>query len=123
MTAVPRIERRVIIESPYRAPDPDALARNLRYLRTAMRDCVVNWRESPYASHALLTQDGVLRDDLLAERELGIMAGFAWRQVADATVFYVDLGWSPGMQLALRDCGERNMPYMIRELGPRWDRA
>ena len=52
---------RVIIESPF-AGDVD---RNLRYARAAMRDCLLRG-ESPYASHLLYTQPGVLNDDIPA---------------------------------------------------------
>ena len=83
---------RVIIESPF-AGD---VALNKRYLRAAMRDCVLRG-ESPYASHGLLTQEGVLDDNIQFERDLGIAAGFVWREVAHKTVVYVDLGISNGM--------------------------
>ncbi len=82
----------VILESPY-AGD---IEKNLRYLRAAMRDCLLRG-EAPFASHGLYTQDGVLRDDDPAEREHGIQAGFAWRASASKSVFYTDLGWSRGM--------------------------
>jgi hypothetical protein len=36
---------------------------------------------------------------------MGIAAGLAWRGVANASVFYVDRGWSRGMQAA-RDAAE-----------------
>ena len=84
--------RRVVVESPY-AGDVEL---NLRYLRACMRDCILRG-ETPYACHALLTQCGVLRDDVAEERELGIRAGFAWRDAASATVVYTDLGTSRGM--------------------------
>lgn len=71
---------RVIVESPY-AGDID---RNVRYVRACMRDCLLLLRgESPFASHALYTQEGVLRDDVPEERMHGISAGFAWREAAD----------------------------------------
>ena len=50
---------RVIVESPY-AGD---IEKNMRYLRACIRDCLLRG-ETPYASHALYTQDGVLRDDI-----------------------------------------------------------
>ena len=89
--------RTVVIESPY-AGD---IATNLRYLRAAMRDCLRRG-EAPFASHALYTQDGVLDDAVPGERRLGIDAGFAVGARLDAVVFYLDLGWSPGMEAALR---------------------
>jgi hypothetical protein len=103
--------KRVIIESPY-AGDVD---RNLRYLRAAMRDCLLRG-EAPYASHALYTQPGVLDDTIPRERDLGITAGVAWRDVADLTVFYVDLGWSAGMLRGFEHCKSNGLLYTTRQL-------
>lgn len=93
--------RRVIVESPFGAPNPEAVARNLKYLRACMKDCL-DRGEAPFASHGLYTQEGVLDDWKPDEREKGIQAGFAWRQVAEVTVFYVDLGISGGMRAGLK---------------------
>lgn len=89
--------RLVILESPY-AGDVE---RNVAYARAAMADCL-DRGEAPIASHLLYTQPGVLNDDVPEERSLGIDAGLAWGTVADAAVFYVDLGMSPGMVEAWR---------------------
>lgn len=88
--------RRVIIESPF-AGDVE---RNLRYLRACMADCLVRG-EAPFASHGLYTQPGVLDDSIPEERELGIVAGFAWREVAAITAVYTDLGVSRGMEYGI----------------------
>lgn len=88
--------RLVILESPFDAPTPVGIEENLRYARACMRDCLRR-RESPYASHALLTQPGVLDDTNPDERRLGMEAGFAWGDRADASVFYIDRSWSRGM--------------------------
>jgi hypothetical protein len=85
--------RLVVVESPY-AGD---VALNMRYLRACLRDCISRG-ESPYASHGLLTQEGVLDDSKPEERAKGIAAGHAWWVGADAIVFYVDRGWSKGMR-------------------------
>lgn len=85
--------RLVIVESPF-AGD---VQRNLLYVRTAMRDCLLRG-EAPFASHALYTQAGVLDDRNPEERVLGIGAGLEWGQHADATVVYTDLGITPGME-------------------------
>lgn len=85
--------KRVIIESPY-AGDIEG---NLKYLRACMRDALMRG-EAPYASHALYTQPGVLDDNDPAERQMGIQAGFEWREAAQMTVVYHDLGITPGMQ-------------------------
>lgn len=106
--------RRVIVESPY-AGDID---RNLRYLRAALRDCLMRG-EAPFASHALYTQPGVLDDAIRAERQMGIEAGFAWRPAADATVVYTNLGITPGMQAGLDDAYARGRAIELRSL-PGW---
>ena len=108
--------RRVIIESPY-AGDVE---KNLRYLRAAMRDCAMRG-ESPYASHALLTQPGVLDDTIPREREIGISLGFAWRQVADATVVYTDLGTSNGMLAGIQHARALGHTIEFRTIGHSWD--
>jgi hypothetical protein len=114
----PPAVRLVIIESPY-AGD---VARNLEYLRAAMRDCLARG-EAPYASHALYTQPGVLDDTVPAERTLGIEAGLAWGSLAEATVVYEDLGVSPGMALGIERAALQGRPVEWRRLGGRWERA
>lgn len=109
--------RLVVVESPFAGN----VERNLRYLRAAMRDCLLRG-ESPYASHALLTQPGVLDDNVPAERELGIAAGFAWRHASHATVVYTDLGVSRGMQAGIDDATARGVPVEWRSL-PEWASA
>lgn len=105
------MKRRVVIESPY-AGDVE---RNLRYLRAAMRDCALRG-ESPYASHALLTQPGVLNDADPAERALGISLGFEWRPAADVTVVYTDLGESSGMRAGIEHAQSIGCPVEYRSI-------
>lgn len=90
----------VIIESPYKGNNYEDLDLNLRYLRAALRDCLLRG-EAPFASHGLYTQDGVLNDRIPEERKLGIEAGFAYRRLCDYTVVYEDLGVTPGMQYGI----------------------
>lgn len=80
-----------IIESPF-AGD---IERNQNYARAAMKDCVLKG-ESPYASHLLYTQPGVLDDTDKEQRKLGIEAGLCWGKAATKTVVYTDLGISTG---------------------------
>lgn len=108
--------RRVVVESPY-AGDVE---RNLRYLRACMHDCLMRG-EAPYASHALYTQPGVLNDDVPRDRELGIKAGFAWKDVAHATVVYEDLGITPGMQAGIDHSEKYGATVEYRSLGIAWD--
>jgi hypothetical protein len=105
----------VIIESPY-AGDVE---RNLRYLRACMRDCLLRG-EAPYASHALYTQPGVLRDDVPEERRHGIEAGFAFRPLTKMTVVYADLGYSTGMKHGINHAKEIDHPIAYRTLGGEW---
>jgi hypothetical protein len=103
--------RLVIIESPY-AGDVEA---NVAYARLAMRDSLIRG-ESPIASHLLYTQPGILRDDIPDERAWGIAAGLAWRNVADLAAFYIDKGWSTGMESALDLYRSEGRQYELRKL-------
>jgi len=104
--------KRVIIESPYAGKIPV----NEIYGELCMHDCLVNHNESPYASHLLYTRTFVLRDDHPEERKLGIEAGFYWRDVAEQSNFYVDLGVTDGMKLGIEDCEKKSKPYQVRTL-------
>jgi len=106
--------RRVTIESPY-AGDVE---RNLRYVRACMRDCLLRG-ETPYASHALLTQPGVLDDLVPAERTLGIEAGLVWGRFSEATVVYQDLGVTTGMRQGIDRAVQEGRPVEFRDL-PGW---
>lgn len=101
----------VIIESPF-AGDVEG---NILYARACMRDSLQRG-EAPYASHLLYTQDGVLDDTIKEERNLGIQAGFAWREMATATVVYVDLGISEGMKQGIEDALNKDHPLSFRSL-------
>lgn len=110
--------RRVIVESPY-AGDVE---RNVRYARACLADCLARG-ESPLASHLLYTQPGVLDDSKPDERAKGIAAGFEWRALAEATVIYVDLGWSKRMTAGLEHALRYDDPehkIEIRRLGGEW---
>ena len=109
---------RVVIESPY-AGNYDM---NEAYAELAMHDCLVNHHETPYASHLLYTRRFVLRDNVPSDRKLGIKAGFFWRDVAEKSVFYQDLGMTEGMQEGVGDCIMKGKPYEIRKLPDElWD--
>lgn len=105
----------VVVESPY-AGDID---KNLRYLRACMSDCI-HRREAPYASHALYTQPGVLKDEVPEERKLGIEAGFAFRGRLHKTIVYTDLGYSTGMRYGIKHAEEIKHPIEYRQLGGEW---
>jgi len=107
--------RRVIVESPYAGN----LQQNTKYARACLADCLAR-DESPFASHLLYTQPGVLRDKEPAERELGIKAGFAWGAVANAVVVYTDRGVSEGMRLGIQRAQFRGQIIEYRTLGNQW---
>lgn len=94
--------RLVVVETPFAHArgDKDAQRRVWRYLRAAMRDCLLRG-EAPFASHGLYTQPGVLDDWNPEQRTHGIEAGLAWGERADARVVYGDLGISNGMALGI----------------------
>lgn len=95
--------RRVILESPFASPYAHEAAIFAAYARRALRDSL-DRGEAPFASHVLYTL--VLNDDDRAERNQGIMAGFAWGRVAEATIVYADYGISPGMELGIERARE-----------------
>jgi hypothetical protein len=104
--------RRVIIESPYAG---NAVQRifNRNYARRCLRHAL-SLGEAPLASHLLYTQPGVLRDDVEADRKLGIDAGLAWLHAADASVVYVDRGISAGMVKGIKAAQAARMPIEYR---------
>lgn len=104
--------RLVILESPY-AGDVE---RNVRYARACVRECLARG-ESPQVSHLLFTQDGILRDEIPEERQLGIDAGLAWKRVADASVVYTDLGISRGMEYGIAEAEKAGLPVEYRSIG------
>lgn len=103
--------RLVIIESPY-AGD---IERNVEYARACVRDSLLRG-EAPIASHLLYTQPGILDDNIPAERQHGIDAGLAWRAVAHASVVYVDLGVSRGMQYGIAAARRAGIPIEERSI-------
>ena len=88
--------KRVILETPFAGN----IEENLAYARRCMADCLRR-DETPFAFHLLYTQPLVLDDNDPAERQKGILAGFEWRHVADATVVYTDHGISKGMRAGI----------------------
>lgn len=72
--------------------------------------------ESPYASHLLYTQPGVLRDHIESERDHGVAAGWAWHEKADAVILYTDRGISFGMFLAESSAKRDGLPVEYRSL-------
>lgn len=108
--------KRVIIESPL-AGDR---VRNRAYAKACMLDSLRRG-EAPYASHLLFDQPGLLDDDRPNERELGMLAGFAWGEAGELRAVYVDLGVSSGMLRGIEEAKRLGQPLEMRELGEGWD--
>lgn len=94
----------------------DIVNRNIAYARACVADALGRG-ESPIASHLLLTQPGVLDDDLPDQRERGIEAGLSWYGVADACVVYGDYGISSGMERGIARARKLKVPVEARKLG------
>lgn len=103
--------RLVILESPY-AGDIEA---NVEYARACVRDALSRG-DAPIASHLLYTQPGILRDEVPAERQWGIDAGLAWKEVAHGTVVYTDKGITKGMEYGIEAAITHGIPVEYREL-------
>lgn len=116
--------RITIVESPY-SGDVEA---NVAYAKRACDDCFEK-NETPYASHLFFPQ--FLDDSDDDERELGIRAGYdialavfkAMKTDADdqpnvclTIAFYVDNGWSQGMEAAVEFYSQAGIPIEIRRL-------
>jgi hypothetical protein len=101
--------RRVILESPY-AGEVEA---NLAYAKACIVDCLKRG-EAPIASHLLFTQPGILDDAIPAERQIGITAGLAWQNVANAIVVYVERGISEGMKRGIEAAHKAGVPVEYR---------
>lgn len=105
----------VIVESPY-AGDIDT---NVAYARACLRDSILKG-EAPFASHLLYTQEGVLRDEVHEERELGMGLGWHVARHSDYSVFYTDRGWSSGMVRGFAAAARLGHACVIRRLGLPW---
>lgn len=87
--------------------------RNMHYAMQCVRDSLARG-EAPYASHVFFDRRGLLDDANPLHREVGMRSGAAWTKRADKFAFYLDLGWSRGMQLAYREACERQVPVEVR---------
>lgn len=129
--------KRVVIESPYagrcalKLPWPlrwiawivkfiDRI-QNIRYVRALLRDSLLRG-EAPFASHALYTLRGVLRDDVPTERKIGMEAGFAWGVVIEKRVIGVDRGLTPGMNAGIMRARSISQKIEYRSL-PGWRKS
>ncbi len=107
--------RRVIIESPFAGKTKEENEKNIKYARLCLHDCFKRG-EAPFASHLLYTQAGILNDNNPEERRLGIQAGFVWGECAEATIVYIDLGISDGMQKGIIEAKNKSRSVEYRRL-------
>lgn len=111
----------VVIESPYAADDPAQfqLAYHRAYLQACIRDSILVHGEIPFASHQMYTD--ALDDDEPSERELGILAGLVFATFCGSSIFYIDLGMSPGMsKYGLPGAEKACREIVYRKLGGVW---
>lgn len=104
--------KRIMLESPY-AGYTEA---NVIYARRCVLHAL-SLGESSIAPHLYYPQ--VLNDLIEDERMLGIKAGLAWLSVVDKSCFYMDRGFSRGMQHAFVAAFKADVPIYARWLdGP-----
>ena len=84
-----------------------------RYAQRCVLDCLKR-EESPIASHLIFTQ--VLDDNIPDMRLIGIKASFAWHNVADYVVVYIDYGISEGMQEGIENAEKTGLTIHYRKL-------
>jgi hypothetical protein len=101
---------RVIVESPFAGGFA-----NVKYSRQCIRDCL-NRGESPFASHLLYTQKGILDDTIAEERRKGIDAAIGWLEVADYIAVYMDRGVTTGMLYGITRAARLGKPVKLRWL-------
>lgn len=99
---------RVIVESPFAGGFA-----NVKYSRACIRDALRRG-ESPFASHLLYTQAGILDDKIPEERRKGIDAAIGWLEVADYVAVYVDKGVTTGMVYGIARASRLGKPIHIR---------
>lgn len=112
----------VDVETPYSGKSELEIRMNLLYARACVRDCLLRG-EIPFASHLFYTQPGILDDNILLEREMGINAG---KKLIEAipgiiTVVYQDLGISKGMEYGIKRAWEKNRKIEYRNLENGWE--
>jgi hypothetical protein len=106
----------VCVESPFGGD----VALNVQYADACMYDSFTRG-EAPFLGHLLYTR--VLDDALSPDRTRGVNAHLAWLRRSDYVAVYVDLGVSPGMQLAIDLAAKLGLPCPRRTLGEGWQQS
>lgn len=101
---------RVIVESPFAGG-----WKNVLYSRQCVVDSLSRG-ESPYASHLLYTQKGMLDDKIPEQRHRGIAAANGWLEVADFVAVYCDNGITTGMVIGIVKAARLAKPIHMRWL-------
>jgi hypothetical protein len=99
---------RVIIESPFAGG-----WQNILYARQCVLDSLSRG-ESPYASHLLYAQKGMLDDKVPEQRQRGIAAANGWLEVADYVAVYCDRGVTEGMLVGVVKAARLQKPIHLR---------
>jgi len=110
----------VVVESPYGNKDKKIVARNIKFARACVRDCLL-LGEMPFASHLLYPQPGILDDEKENERFLGMNAGLALVKNADRTIVYENFGISRGMEYGIESAKKAGRPIEYRKLSYNWE--
>ncbi|MFM6927000.1 MAG: hypothetical protein ACKOX6_00960 [Bdellovibrio sp.] len=103
----------VILESPFRAHNDSEQKLNIAYAWKCVADCLKK-NEAAFASH--LFYPNVLDDNIEAQREGGISAGWDWMTKAEYVVCYVDRGISEGMIAGLHNAQHLGKRIEFRKL-------
>lgn len=106
---------RVIVESPFAGGFT-----NVKYARECVLDCLSR-EESPYASHLLYTQKGLLDDTIPEQRRRGIAAADNWLEVTDYVAVYCDNGITRGMVIGIVKAAKLGKPIHLRWLREKRD--
>ena len=110
----------VVVESPYGNKDKKIVARNIRFARACIRDCLL-LGEIPFASHLFYPQPGILDDEKENERFLGMNAGLALVKNADRTIVYENFGISRGMEYGIENAKKAGRQIEYRKLPDDWE--
>lgn len=98
-----KLPKPLILESPYRGDDYKEIEENLRFGRLCTNDSLIIRDESPFPSHLLYTQEGILDDKDLVQRKKGFRALSAWRKVSAGVIVYINRRISEGMQIGIKE--------------------
>lgn len=88
--------KRVYVASPFKGATVEETRQNIVYADLCMLDSLERG-EAPFLSHLLYTRVWAETPEL---RERGLLAGDAWRDGSELVAFYLDLGWTPGIERA-----------------------